>query len=202
MKRGHLLGDPCLAIDRRKPDRHARTTFDDQTVSTIIRAAKTPRDRVCLRLMLVYGLRKGALAGLTLVCFDRNRRSLSFVTKGRKYHTVPLVGSEIWKDLESIDGHPSHYLLHRRGRPDLPLSPHGTHLWWYARLADAGVVDPGTTSGQRMHKARHTAGQRVLNSTGNLKAAQMLLGHASISTTGNVYVDWSVEQMRGTMESL
>jgi site-specific recombinase XerC len=29
-----------------------------------------------------------------------------------------------------------------------------------------------------MHKARHTAGQRVLDATGNLKAAQKLLGNS------------------------
>jgi site-specific recombinase XerC len=31
-----------------------------------------------------------------------------------------------------------------------------------------------------MHKARHTAGQRVLDATGNLKAVQKLLGHELI----------------------
>jgi hypothetical protein len=36
-----------------------------------------------------------------------------------------------------------------------------------------------------MHKARHTAGQRVLDATGNLKATQKLLGRASIQTTGD-----------------
>ncbi len=41
-------------------------------------------------------------------------------------------------------------------------------------------VRQAATSGERMHKARHTAGQRVLDATGNLKAAQKLLGHASI----------------------
>ena len=46
-----------------------------------------------------------------------------------------------------------------------------------------------------MHKARHTAGQRVLDATGNLKAAQKLLGHESIQTTGDVYTDWDVEQL-------
>jgi site-specific recombinase XerC len=34
-----------------------------------------------------------------------------------------------------------------------------------------------------MHKARHTAGQRVLDHTGNLVAVKKLLGHASIQTT-------------------
>jgi site-specific recombinase XerC len=50
-----------------------------------------------------------------------------------------------------------------------------------------------------MHKARHTAGQRVLDSTGNLKAVQKLLGHASIQTTGAVYADWDVDQLAVTM---
>jgi integrase len=36
------------------------------------------------------------------------------------------------------------------------------------------------------HKSRHTAGQRVLDATGNLKAVQKLLGHASIQTTGDM----------------
>jgi Phage integrase family len=38
-----------------------------------------------------------------------------------------------------------------------------------------------------MHKARHTAGQRVLDASGNLKAVQELLGHFSIQTTGDIY---------------
>ena len=50
-----------------------------------------------------------------------------------------------------------------------------------------------------MHKARHTAGQRVLDATGNLKAAQKLLGHASIQTTGDVYADWDIDQLADTM---
>jgi site-specific recombinase XerC len=66
--------------------------------------------------------------------------------------------------------------------------------------AKAGVVPEGTTSGERMHKARHTAGQRVLDATGNLKAVQKLLGHSSIQTTGDVYADWDLEQLAATME--
>ena len=44
-------------------------------------------------------------------------------------------------------------------------------------------------SGEKMHKARHSAGQRVLDATGNLKATQKLLGHSSIQTTGDIYAD-------------
>jgi hypothetical protein len=49
-----------------------------------------------------------------------------------------------------------------------------------------------------MHKARHTAGQRVLDATGNLKAVQKLLGHSSIQTTGDVYADWDIDQLAQT----
>ena len=47
-----------------------------------------------------------------------------------------------------------------------------------------------------------TAGQRVLDVTGNLKAAQKLLGHASISTTADVYTDWDLDQLAETMREV
>jgi site-specific recombinase XerC len=82
---------------------------------------------------------------------------------------------------------------------DQPMGQHGAHDWWYGCLERAGVVAHGVTSGEKMHKARHTAGQRVLNRTGNLKAVQRLLGHASIQTTGDIYTDRDVDQLAETM---
>jgi site-specific recombinase XerC len=75
------------------------------------------------------------------------------------------------------------------------MGVHGLHDWWYRCLHRAGVVAEGVTSGERMHKARHTAGQRLLDATGNLKAVQKLLGHESIQTTGDIYTDWDAEQL-------
>jgi site-specific recombinase XerC len=82
------------------------------------------------------------------------------------------------------------------------MSSASVHRWWYGRLAEAGIVAEGTTSGERMHKARHTAGQRVLDSTGNLKAVQKLLGHTSIQTTGDIYADWDIDQLAATMAAV
>ena len=83
------------------------------------------------------------------------------------------------------------------------MGVHGLHRWWYGCLERAGVVDPGVMSGERMHKARHTAGQRVLDHTkGNLKAVQKLLGHSSISTTGDVYTDWDIDQLADTLRGM
>ena len=50
-----------------------------------------------------------------------------------------------------------------------------------------------------MHKARHSAGQRVLDAIGNLKAVQKLLGHESIQTTGDIYTDWDIDQLAETL---
>ena len=70
----------------------------------------------------------------------------------------------------------------------------GMHRWWYGCLQRAGIVAQGTTAGERMHKARHTAGQRILDATGDLKLVQKLLGHESIRTTGDIYVDYDIDQ--------
>jgi len=56
-------------------------------------------------------------------------------------------------------------------------------------------VPKGETAGEHMHKARHTAGQRLLDATGDIKAVQKLLGHATIQTTADVYVDYDPAQL-------
>ena len=46
------------------------------------------------------------------------------------------------------------------------------------------------------------SGQAVLDRTGNPKAAQKLLGHASITTTADIYTDWDIEQLAETMRQV
>jgi len=46
------------------------------------------------------------------------------------------------------------------------------------------------------------AGQRVLDKTGNLKAVQKPLGHATIQTTGDIYTDWDIEQLAETLRKV
>jgi integrase len=116
---------------------------------------------------------------------------------------------DLERHILDVEAQESHFLLCARKRarraygehslPERPMGSSGTHDWWYRCLANAGIVAEGTTGGEHMHKARHTAGQRVLDTTGNLKAAQKLLGHASIQTTGDVYSDWDIDALTATM---
>lgn len=80
-----------------------------------------------------------------------------------------------------------------------PMSDHGLHNWWYGCLERAGIVARGVTSGEKLHKTRHTAGQVLLDKTSNLKAVQKLLGHSSLQTTADVYVDWDLDQLEVVM---
>jgi len=266
--RGTLTRDPMATIERAKARPVHRTTFTEDQCYRILAANPAPRDQIALRLLLYYGLRKGALRAIRLEHFDHVARRLVVFTKGETIHTLPIPEATIWDLLGLFDEPGAHYLLPKRTtrkrtpprRKDLdrataaladvrvslevaadddvcareldglfesleltearlgltveaastqerydlaqPIGEHGAHLWWYRCLARAGVVVRGATSGQRMHKARHTTGQRVLDTTGNLKAAQAVLMHATIGTTGDIYTGWEIHQTEQTLRDV
>jgi site-specific recombinase XerC len=47
--------------------------------------------------------------------------------------------------------------------------------------------------------AKTGVGQTVLDKTGNLEPIQKLLGHSSITTTGDIYTDWDIDQRKQAM---
>jgi site-specific recombinase XerC len=224
--RGKLHGDPTLAIARARKSGVYRTVFSADQRRAILAENPDLRDRVALRLLLDYALRKGALQRVQFQHFDHYRRQLTIFTKGERVRPVPIPHDAFWFDLERLiveeQAAPAHYLLPRQKThpvrfdpvtrkavdfrvtrfPAEPMGAHGLHDWWYGCLERAGVVEAGQRSGERMHKARHTAGQRVLDKTGNLKATQKLLGHSSIQTTGDEYVDWDIDQLAETMRQV
>lgn len=212
--RGRLHGDPTLPIERARARGVHRTTFTDDQRRAIIASQGELRDRIALRLLLDYGLRKGSLQAVRFQHFDHVRRRLTIFAKGGKVRNLPIPDPAFWHDLERLildtEAVGSWFLMPGRKANrarvhlvhDRPLSDHGMHDWWYRCLADAGIVPEGTTSGERMHKARHSAGQRLLDHTGNLKAVQQLLGHQSIATTGDIYVDWSETALAASLESV
>jgi len=153
------------------------------------------------------------------------RQCSGIFTQGEKVREMPIPDPGFWNDLGRLivedESAPNHYLLPRRKAipkrwdavarknqsvahffHDQAMGAHGLHNWWYRCLGRAGVVPEGTTSGERMHKARHTAGQRMLDKTGNLKAVQKLLGHSSIQTTADIYTDWDIDQLAASLSEV
>lgn len=206
--RKRLDMNPTVLIERARKPQARRTTFTPAERHKLIASQPEVRDRVALRLLVDYGIRKGALQNCKIEHFDAPRKRLTIFTKGSSVQEVPIPDPEFWRELDTHIAKdaalPHHFLLSRqkptprvgwRRYPELGLSGHGMHKWWYRCLARAGLVEKGVEKGTKMHVARHTAGQRVLDATGNLKAVQMLLGHASISTTADCYVGWDANQL-------
>jgi integrase len=266
VRRGHLHGDPTLPIERAKARPPRRWTFTETECDRILDSNTAPRDGIGIRLLLFYGIRKGALRGIRFEHFDRERRRLEIFTKGEKTQVLPIGDEWIWDALAKLleaGGQPGHYLLpscrrtqrRTRGRqamqkleqhlaalengseqldealaarlhdqvaalretlriatlPEIriadqrdgePMGEHGLHHLWYLWLERAAIVEPGVAAGRKMHASRHTAGQRVLDHTGNLKAVQTMLGHSSIGTTGNSYTDWGEGRLDETLEQV
>jgi integrase len=206
--RGYLHGNPCLPIQQAKKRQIHRERFSDDVRRRIIAEQDDLRDQLALRLLLDYGLRKGALTAVQFKHFDHVRKRLTIFTKGGKVRDIPIPDPAFWNDLGrhiiDVSAQPHHYLMASfkviprlgvKRYPEKPMSASaGMHRWWYGCLARAGVVAQGTTSGTRMHTARYTAGQRVLDATGDLKLTQKLLGHESIRTTADIYVDYDIDQ--------
>lgn len=212
--RGELRGDPALPIERAKARDPHRETFSTDAIRAIVASQEDLRDRIALRLLLNYAIRKGSLRAVQIKHFDHVRRRLTVFAKGGTVYTLPIPDPAFWHDLERLildtAAEPQHYLVPgRRGNrygskllPETQISNHALHNWWYGCLARAGIVAAGTTKGERMHKARHSAGQAVLDSSGNLKAVQKLLHHRSLTTTADIYVDWDVDQLAATLASM
>jgi integrase/recombinase XerC len=222
---GRMYGDPAVPLQPPKKRGVLRETFSDDERAQIIADGPDPasllRDRCAIRLLLSYGLRKNSLRLVQFRHFDHNRRQLVIFAKGGKVRALPIVEAAFWDDLGrhiiEWGAEPDQYLLPRRSlRPNRhevgekfvteyrgePMGVHGLHKWWYRCLQRAGIVAEGVTSGRKMHGARYTAGQRVLDATGNLKAVQKLLGHSSITTTADIHTDWDIDQLAETMRKV
>jgi integrase len=71
-----------------------------------------------------------------------------------------------------------------------PMTYYGIGSNWRRKRVKAGVNDA------RLHDLRHTAGQRTLRATRNLRHVQTLLGHTEINTTAKFYTDTTMADLR------
>src|SRR4051794_6267517 len=81
---GKLHGNPALLIRRAKARQPHRETFTTDQLRAIVAAQPELRDRIVLRLLLNYGLRKAAIRAVQFKHFDHVRRRLTVFLKGGK----------------------------------------------------------------------------------------------------------------------
>ena len=140
------------------------------------------RDRAMLELFYSSGLRLAELHGLDASAFESDLSEVRVTGKGRKQRIVP-VGKKAREALRAW--------LRARGAVAAPheealfVSSRGTRLsrgsiaqrlkYWARRAGISARVHP--------HRLRHSFATHLLEESGDLRAVQELLGHASIATT-------------------
>jgi integrase/recombinase XerC len=147
------------------------------------------RDRAITELLYGSGLRISELLGLDLVAsatargwVDQADASAHVLGKGSKWRSVP-VGRAALQTL--ADWLQARAELAASGEPALFVSQRGTRLTpgqLRQRLKRQGQ-QAGLATPVHPHMLRHSFASHVLQSSGDLRAVQELLGHASISTT-------------------
>lgn len=140
------------------------------------------RDRALLELLYSSGLRLSEVVALDWSLLDWDEGTVRVTGKGTKTRLVPagrkaLEALRAWQRCSAAlpARDPQAVFLNRRGRR---LSARSVQL----RVRRAGLAQE---LGLRVHPhaLRHSFASHVLQSSGDLRAVQEMLGHASISTT-------------------
>ena len=180
--------NPAAAVQApRKPRKLPRTLDVDQVNRYLAFEDDTPtarRDRAIAELFYSSGLRLAELSAVDLDDIDRDSRLLTVTGKGNKTRTVPIGGAA----LDAIDAWLAvrpHTAADADSAAALFTSNRGQRI--SVRNIQARLKLQGRKSGMHQdvhpHMLRHSFASHMLESSGDLRAVQELLGHANISTT-------------------
>lgn len=193
LRERRMHADPTLKLLAAKQALRVPKTLTEAQVEALLAAPDTSlalgvRDRAMLELMYASGLRVSELVALTTLNLNANDSVLRIVGKGNKERLVPY-GQEAARWLGLYLAGPRTELLAGKQTHDLFVTARGAQagsamsrvMFWmlvkkYAQLAGVRVqLSP--------HTLRHAFATHLLNHGADLRAVQMLLGHADISTT-------------------
>jgi len=142
----------------------------------------TVRDRAMLELFYSSGLRLSELTRLNVADVNFSDETVRVLGKGNKTRVVP-VGAyarqalQAWLALRAslAPVEETALFVDQRGRPMSQRTVQRRVATWATRQGITQHVHP--------HMLRHSFASHVLQSSGDLRAVQEMLGHASISTT-------------------
>jgi len=203
-----IPADPTLRLlPARQPLRVPKSLSEAQ-VEALLGApdVATPlglRDRAMLELMYASGLRVSELVTLKTWHLGLSEHVLRVTGKGNKERLVPfgLVASQ-WLQRYLAEGRPA--ILHGLASDDLFVTSRGARageamsrvMFW--QLVKRYAVQAGITAPLSPHTLRHAFATHLLNHGADLRAVQMLLGHADISTT-TIYTHVARERLKGVV---
>ncbi len=200
--REHLTtADPTLKLSAAKTPLRVPKTLSEAQVEALLAAPDidTPlglRDRSMLELMYASGLRVSELVTLKSVQLSLTEGALRVTGKGAKERLVPF-GEEarVWLERYLTDARGE--ILQWQASDSLFVTarsaPTTRQMFW--KLIKAHALRGGVQVPLSPHTLRHAFATHLLNHGADLRAVQMLLGHADISTT-TIYTHVARERLK------
>ena len=185
VSQGELKANPAKGITTPKAGRHLPKNIDVDDVSRLldidINDPLAVRDRAMLEVMYGAGLRLSELVNMDCRHIDLTTGEVWVIGKGSKERRVPVGKSAVnwvehWLDLRELFGPDDDALfLSKQGKR---ISTRNVQK----RFSEWGIKQ-GLNSHVHPHKLRHSFATHMLESSGDLRGVQELLGHANLSTT-------------------
>jgi len=186
--------NPCDGLKPPKSEKKLPDALSPDSAAQLMRvdedSALAMRDQAMLELFYSSGLRLSELVGLQMQDVDFASREVRVTGKGSKTRVVPvgafaLEALRAWLAVRGQQAAPDATALfvNKQGKALSPRAVQYRVDYWAKKLGLGVHVHP--------HMLRHSFASHVLQSSGDLRAVQEMLGHANISTT-QVYthLDW------------
>jgi integrase/recombinase XerD len=201
LRERRLAVDPTLKLQAARQPLRVPKTLTEAQVEALLAApdVSTPlglRDRTMLELIYASGLRVSELVGLKTLHVSMSEGVLRVMGKGSKERLVPF--GEVardWVVRYLAQARPA--ILAGQATDDLFVTHRGHAMtrvmfWMIVRKH---AVAAGITAPLSPHTLRHAFATHLLNHGADLRAVQMLLGHADISTT-TIYTHVARERLK------
>ncbi|MEH6578302.1 MAG: tyrosine recombinase XerC [Amphritea sp.] len=186
-REGLAQQNPALSIQAPKSPRRLPQTLDVDQVDQLLDLPQdsdplTCRDKAMMELIYSSGLRLSELVSLNLNDLDLYDASMRVTGKGQKDRMLPIGRKAMsaldrWLELRDSIADLSEMALFvsQRGSRISTRSVQQRFARWGKQQYTQGKVYP--------HRLRHSFASHMLESSGDLRAVQELLGHTDISTT-------------------
>ena len=193
--------DPTLKLLAARQPLRVPKLLSEAQVEALLAAPDTAqaqgqRDRAMLELMYASGLRVSELVQLKTVRLGLNEGVLHVTGKGARERLVPF-GAEAHRWLQLYLAQARVQILSGRASDALFVTRLGAamsrQMFW--QLIKRYALQAGITAPLSPHTLRHAFATHLLNHGADLRAVQMLLGHADIGTT-TIYTHVARERLR------
>ena len=192
--------NPAQLIDNPKKRRKLPTIISEAEVEKLLNAPndKTPnglRDKCILELLYSAGLRISELLGIRVSQISKDKPFLKIKGKGEKERLVPIGSPAMNLILSYIDTYRANIKI-SNNQDMLFVKDDGKIISRQAcwdmiqKYASLSLINKKISP----HNLRHAFATHLLNNGADLRTVQMLLGHASLSTT-QIYTHIAKERL-------